>query len=70
MGYFVTNTTGTMALRKAQISVLEVVQNGAAAFDLNIYLVEGLAHAVVFETDTTLQGIQGIATAILAELDA
>ena len=69
MANFIINTAGTNAIRKTQVSLLEVVQNGEEGFDLNVYLTAIPAHSLVFETDTTLEGIQAKATTVIAALN-
>ena len=68
MANIVTNSTELKAVRGTSVSFLEIIQGGESTFSLNIYI-EGRPHAEVFETDTTLEGIQAKAATVIAALE-
>jgi hypothetical protein len=79
MAKFVTNSTGDMAVRKEQVKALSINLDPAVegetprpvSYNLRVHFTQGAGFdPMVFETDTTLVGIQGKAAAVLAALEA
>jgi hypothetical protein len=64
MANFVTNSTGTAAIRKSDVVSLEIVSvtsgNGNPVTTYNLQIKLNMLHAnnITFETATTLEGIQ------------
>ena len=80
MAKFITNSTGTKAVRLSEIDTLEIVFNKGEPiegggvredfYSLHLYLITGTKQALSFEVDATLQGIQAKGAIILQALEA
>ena len=76
MANFVTNGTGTAAIRKSDVVSLEIVsvtsgnENPVTTYNLQIKLNMLHANNITFETAPTLEGIQAKAATVLAALEA
>jgi hypothetical protein len=79
MANFITNASGTVAVRKASVDILEIVTipQDTEPVTYKYNLVARLSDnkligylGVVFETETTLEAIQTKAATVLAALEA
>lgn len=70
MANFITNSTGTKALRLSLVASLEIVQSGESEYNLVAYLSGGiLGHGITFETDATSEGIGAKAETVMTALE-
>ena len=78
MAKFVINSTGDMAVRKEQVKALSINLDPATegetpravSYNLRVHFTQGTGFdPMIFEVDTTLQGIQSKAATILAALE-
>jgi len=77
MAKFIVNSTADQAVRADEVRNLEIDYNAAiggdnpiaANYKLHVYFIS-MGHSIVFEVDTTLEGIQGKAATVLAALES
>ena len=66
---FITNSTGTAAVRKEDVMSLKIVEK-KDSFELYLQMGTNRASEIVFETDATDDGIKAKAATVLAALES
>ena len=72
MANFLINSTNTKALRKADVSSLEIVERTVGeetTYDIVVRLTTSCFKEIIFETGETLENVETLATDIITALE-